>query len=352
MALESVSASQSDVRTCYPVQSFMSLLLTGATGLVGRLLLEHSRDRSVLAVARRPVPMGSNVQVIPGDLANPAFSLHQHLNEVTEIIHSAAAVRFDLPLAEARAINTEATGRLLDFARRAPKLRKFTHVSTVYVMGNDEGQLPEAPFRAHSYPNSYEQSKAEAETLALAAAADIPVQIVRLSSLAGNASTGVVTQFNHVHQLLKLFPRRIFPVAPGHPDIPVDLIAEDWTVPSLWHLHQHAFSSGSIAHLSAGPQAAIRLADMMALCSEIYDCPAPELVPLAEFDRFLKSRLGGLTGRLMEALGLFLPHLGRDQSFLNAETLRRIPAPPPRVESFLPAIVRYCHVGEQVLAAR
>ena len=331
----------------------MSLLMTGATGLVGRMLLEHAREQPVLAVARRAMPRSPNVKpnvkMVQGDLCDPTFSLAAYQNDVTEIIHCAAAVRFDLSLADARAINTHATGRLLDFARRAPRLRKFTHVSTVYVMGNDEGTLPEAPYQARSYPNTYEQSKAEAETLVLAAAKDLPVQIVRLSSIAGNARTGVVTQFNHVHQLLKLFPRRILPVAPGHADIPVDLIAEDWTVPSLWHLHQKTFAAGSVAHLSAGPGAAIRLADLFAICAEVYECPPPKLIPLAEFDRFMHSRLGGL---LMAALGLFLPHLGRDQSFLNAQTLARIAAPPPTVESFLPAIVRYCHVGERELVAR
>ncbi|MBY0508332.1 MAG: SDR family oxidoreductase [Bryobacteraceae bacterium] len=330
----------------------MSLLLTGATGLVGRLLLEETGGLPVLAVARRPLRLDGPGRVILGDLADPSFHLDAHAHEITEIIHCAAAVRFDLPLAEARAINTEATVRLLNLARRAPRLRKFTHVSTVYVMGNDEGRLPEGPYQALSYPNTYEQSKAEAEQHVLAAARDLPVQVVRLSSIAGNARTGVVTQFNHVHQLLKLFPRRIFPVAPGHADLPVDLIAEDWTVPALWHLHQHGFVPGSVAHLSAGPGAAIRLGDMMSLCAEIFDCPPPELVPLPEFDRFLKRRLGGLTGRLMEALGLFLPHLGRDQSFLNADTLARLPQPPPSVESFLPSIVHYCRVGEPVLAAR
>lgn len=330
----------------------MSLLLTGATGLVGRLLLEQTGERDVLAVARRPVAEGRHVRVLRGDLADASFDLGPYAGEITEIIHCAAAVRFDLPLAEARAINTAATGRLLELARRSPRLKKFTHVSTVYVMGNDEGELPEAPYRAAAYPNSYEQSKAEAEELVLAAAGDVPLQIVRLSSIAGNARTGVITQFNHVHQLLKLFPRRILPVAPGHPDIPIDLIAEDWTVPSLWHLHERGFLPGSIGHLSAGPGATIRLADMLAVCAEIYDCAPPELVPLAEFDRFMKRRLGGLTGRLLEALGLFLPHLGRDQSFLNETTLRRLPAPPPTVESFLPAIIRYCRVGEPVLAGR
>jgi len=326
----------------------MSLLLTGATGLVGQLLLEHARDRQILAICRQPAMLGTNVQVILGDLADPAFSLKGPLQDVTEIIHCAAAVRFDLPLADARAINTGSTGRLLEFARGLPRLRKFTHVSTVFVMGNDEGMLPEGRYRAGSFPNSYEQSKAEAESLVLEAGKDLPVQIVRLSSIAGNAKTGLVKKFNHVHQLLKLFSRSIFPMVPGHPNNPVDLIAEDWTVPALWHLHENGFVPGSIAHLCAGPRASIRLGDMLALCAEVYDCAAPELVTLAEFDRFTKRRLGPLSliGRLMEQLGLFLPHLGREQIFLNSETLMRIPVPPPMVESFLPAIIRYCAFGE------
>ena len=330
----------------------MSLLLTGATGFVGRLLLEHAGERPVLAVARRPVSLGRHVRVIQGDLADPAFSLEPHLGEITEIIHCAAAVRFDLPLAEARAINTDATARLLHLARRAPRLRKFTHVSTVYVMGNDEGVLPEAAYQARSFPNSYEQTKAEAESLVLEAAVDLPVQLVRLGSIAGSAETGVVTQFNHVHQLMKLMPRRLLPIAPGHPDIPVDLIAEDWAVPALWHLHEHGFMPGSIAHLCAGPGAAWRLGEMMALCSEIYDCAPLELVPLAEFERYTRHCPGGLAGRMIAALGFFLPHLARHQSFLNSDTLRRIPLPPPSVESFLPAIVRYCREGEPALAAQ
>ena len=323
----------------------MSLLVTGATGLVGQLLLQHTRDQSVIAVTRAPVALGTNVKVVLGDLADPKFSMPATGSPVTEIIHCAAAVRFDLPLADARAINTEATGRLLAFARRQPDLRKFTHVSTVYVVGNDEGELPETRYHARSYPNSYEQSKAEAESLVLDAAKDLPVQIVRLSSIAGNSRTGVVTQFNHIHQLLRLFPQRILPMVPGHPDNTVDLIAEDWTVPALWHLHKHAFVPGSVANLCAGPGAAVRLADMLALCVKVYGCPAPELVPLADFERYTKRCLGPLFNRLMKALGLFLPHLGRDQRFLNAETLDRIPVPPPLVECFLPAIVRYCALG-------
>ena len=329
----------------------MSLLLTGTTGLVGRLLIKQMPDQAVVSVSRQPVMLGDNVRVILGDLADPDFRLPDTLPEVTEIMHCAAAVRFDLPLQDARAINTLATGKLLDFARRQPRLRKFTHVSTVYVMGDDEGVLPEGPYRAASYPNSYEQSKAEAELLVLKAGEDLPVQIVRLSSIAGNAKTGVVTQFNHLHQLLKLFPQQILPIIPGYPDNPVDLIAEDWTVPALWHLHENAFCPGSIANLSAGPGASIRLADMLAMCAEIYGCPAPDLVPLDEFERYTESHPGPLIGRLMRALGLFLPHLGRQQTFLNALTLRRIPEPPPRVVNFLPEIVKYCASGGQMASA-
>ena len=322
----------------------VSLLLTGSTGLVGRLLLHHCRHQPVLAVTRRPAALGLNVSAVLGDLADPAFSLGGHLANVTEIVHCAAAVRFDLPLSEARAINTEGTARLLHAARRMPKLRKFTHVSTVYVMGNNTGDLPEDRYSAASYPNTYEQSKAEAESLVLEASTNLPVQIVRVSSIAGNALTGVVTQFNHIHQLLKLFQRGTFPIIPGAPNNPVDLIAEDWTASSLWHLHEQAFQAGSIAHLCAGPGAALPLGEMLELCARIYGYPAPKLAAPAEFERLRNLN----TDRTMEILGLFLPHLGHYQNFLNAKTLARIPAAPPAVHSFLPGILRYCALGAMV----
>ena len=56
--------------------------------------------------------------------------------ETTRVIHSAATVRFDHTLAEARAINVEGTRRVLDFAAAAPQFRSLAYVGTAYVAGD------------------------------------------------------------------------------------------------------------------------------------------------------------------------------------------------------------------------
>ncbi len=66
---------------CYP-GGFMSLLLTGATGLVGRLLLDQTGEREVLAITRRPCYTLAGVRVIQADLADPSFSLAIHAGKM------------------------------------------------------------------------------------------------------------------------------------------------------------------------------------------------------------------------------------------------------------------------------
>ncbi len=87
-----------------------------------------------------------------------------------EIIHCAASVSFDLPLDEARAVNTAGAARVAELAARTAVrgngLRRIVHVSTAYVAGQRTGTFGEdqmtigLPFR-----NTYEQTKHEAEQL-------------------------------------------------------------------------------------------------------------------------------------------------------------------------------------------
>src|SRR6266545_841229 len=218
-----------------------TLLLTGATGLVGRELVKRLRlarpDRRLLLLTRRAERLatlaGSGIDVIEGDVSLPGFGVdEQRLRgmeaSVTEIIHCAADTRFGLPLDEARAANVGGTGNLLDVARRCRRLEKLAHVSTAYVAGRTAGRIPES-YRAHNsgYMNSYQQSKHEAEERVVRSMADVPAAIFRFSSLIGDSHSGRVEQFNYVHQLIKLLPRNVFAVAPGDPAAPVDLLPTD-----------------------------------------------------------------------------------------------------------------------------
>lgn len=101
------------------------ILLTGATGTVGKALLPHLLERGddVRVLVRDPRGLGRhrvNVQITLGDLAemdDPRIR-RQALRGVGTVIHLAAAVR-DQPAAKVEELNGLATARLLRGAEQA-----------------------------------------------------------------------------------------------------------------------------------------------------------------------------------------------------------------------------------------
>src|SRR5262245_62001228 len=189
-----------------------ALLLTGATGLVGGHLLEHllaaRPERQVLLLIRQSdkAPLfGRNARVIPlkGDVTLPGLGLDAAVtsaleSNLTEIIHCAADTRFGLPLEQARMTNTVGTQNLLTLAAHCKRIKKFAHLSTVYVAGRSTGRVMETPLKHSSgFCNTYQQSKYEAEELLVEAMSWLPVTIFRLSSIIGDSDTGRVRQFNY-----------------------------------------------------------------------------------------------------------------------------------------------------------
>jgi nucleoside-diphosphate-sugar epimerase len=241
-----------------------------------------------------------------------------------------------LPLETARAVNTDGTRKVLELARRCRKLAKLAFVSTVYVAGRASGAIAEVPARrpVDGFCNAYQQSKHEAEALVLEAMADMPSAIYRLSSIVGDSRTGHVQQFNHVHQLMKLFPQNILPVIPADPAAPVDLIATDWALPALAHLFDERFVPGGIAQICAGRDASLTVRELIDLTRRAYErhplgrqwqpIRIPDFVPLPEFEAYVERHRHGkdrLFGELLRILSYFLPHLGIDQAFDNRLTI-------------------------------
>jgi nucleoside-diphosphate-sugar epimerase len=304
------------------------------------------------------------VLAIPGDITHPSLGLdaktYMELAEsITGIIHCAADTRFALLLDEARAVNTEGTRNILQFARRCPSLQKLAHISTVYVVGKAEGYFLEEPIPHPSgYCNAYQQSKYEAEELVADAMDQMPACIFRLSSIVGNSHTGAVRQFNHVHQLIRLFPKNSLPIIPGLPEARMDLIASDWALPALAFIFDHAFAPGSFYHICAGPNYSLTVREMIDVMATVFESHPraqrwlpirpPELVPLRQYEEFVEQhRRNGdtLLNELLRALGYFLPHLGMLQAFDNRKTLNALTKSElqlPRATSYFEKVVRYC----------
>ena len=350
-----------------------ALLLTGATGLVGSELLQHllaarpDRPANLLTRRRSRLDVWANqpqVAVLEGDITAPGLGLEasqeaELQRTLTEIIHCAAETRFGLPLDEARATNVEGTENVLQFALGCPRLEKFAHVSTVYVAGRSSGRIPEARLRpGNGFSNTYQQSKYEAEERVARCMSRIPAAIFRLSSIIGDSRTGRVRQFNYVHQILKLFPRNVLPVAPGDPEAPLDLIPTDWAVSALAYLFESGFAPGRVYQLCAGPERSLPLREILGLTREVFEnhpkakrwlpIRVPELVPLPEYQAFVEeSRRNGdrLLNELLRVLDLFLPHLGIFQAFENTYTMAAL-APSglelPAIRETYTKVLDYC----------
>lgn len=350
-----------------------ALLLTGATGLVGGELLQRllaaRPDRRVVVLSRQAEKLASlsgcpQVSILQGDLTLPHLGLdpstiRELQSSLTEIIHCAAEIRFGVSLDQARAANTAGTKSLLDLARGCRGLEKFGHVSTIYVAGRMAGRIAEAPLsHRKGFFNAYQQSKYEAEGLVLEAMREVPIAIYRLSSIIGDSQTGRVRQFNHVHQLLKVFPRNVLPMAPGDPAAPIDLVSTDWVVAALAHLFENRFVAGRIYQLCAGPEASLTVREMLDLTAELFEShPAgrrwlpiriPRLVSLAEYEKYVERRRRGgdrLVNELLRVLGYFLPHLGLVQNFDNRRVRDGLAGSGielPPIRTYYGKVVQYC----------
>ena len=305
------------------------LLLTGATGLIGSRwlpkLLDADSARRVTVLSRTPLSLPhSRVNVAIGDLGQPALGLdpavwHALAATLTDIVHCGADVRFNRPLAEARAVNTQGTLSLLALARQSRRLRRFAHISSTYVMGRDAGLLPEREYlNRNGFVNTYQQAKYEAERAVFAAMPGIPAAVFRLSSVIGK-------QTNYFHQALRFIPRNPFPIMPAAPDCRMDFISDGWAVAALSTLFERHFAANAVFHVCAGPDGCVPVAQLVGMAfSRFAAGRVPAMVPLVEFERFADAMIRGGAREpvqiMLQNILSFLPHLAIDQTFENSVT--------------------------------
>jgi long-chain acyl-CoA synthetase len=350
-----------------------SILVTGATGLLGRavltrLLAADHRLRAFVLV-RGTQWSSSDARIIPvsGDLCADALGIAADecaaiRREITAIVHLAANTTFSTPLDRARAVNTTGTMRLLELAHDCVNPVHVAHVSTAFVAGRRTGVIEETfGVPTPGFVNAYEQSKHEAEELVRARAASW--MILRSSTVVCDDAGGRVTQLNAVHRALRLFHDGLVAMMPGVAGSTVDAVTTSFVAEAIARLALRDDASGQVVHLCAG-DGALPLGELLDITYERWaadplwrrrSIARPALTDLATyglFERTIEDVGDPSLKRLTRALSHFVPQLALPKLFetSNAERLLGYGAPPVR-DFWLPMLDHLLALPQRARAA-
>ena len=346
-----------------------TILVTGATGLVGRdvvtRLLARHRDLHVVAIVRDPARWVAaahaerwpvdRVSMLVGDVTRPGLGLAADAraalaSRVDAVLHCAADTSFSRPLAESRLANADGTAHVLDVVDGWSRAVRFAHVSTAYVAGRRTGLVPEEAADArHGWVNAYEQSKAEAEEIVRATPLDWVV--IRPSTIVCDAA-GMVAQPNAVHRGLRVYHGGLAAMLPGGPAATLDVVTSDWVAEGVARIALAPQAGGRTYHLCAG-DGAIPVDEMLDLTWDVWardpdwrrrSIARPAVADLATWDAFTaaveetgSTRLAGV----LRSLAHFVPQLALPKRFATGAADALLGARAPRVADFWPRMLAH-----------
>jgi len=223
-----------------------SILLTGATGQLGRRLLRALLDQGhrVYALVRdglgNPQGLGDhpNLSVLPGDLEtdwNPASLV----DEVDVVFHCAARVNTVLPWACMRAVNLDCLPGLLDFCRQGrPKSLHFASTLSVFVSSDFQGLArPEDRLDASGVIyGGYAQTKWAADRYLQLQ--EGPIFVYRYGLLTADSSTGLSSPNDYLRKFARGL-RGLGAYPEGDP-VYLDVTPVDYAVEATLSLARHA----------------------------------------------------------------------------------------------------------------
>ncbi|HEY0880462.1 MAG TPA: SDR family oxidoreductase [Archangium sp.] len=272
----------------------MHVLLTGVTGFVGKVVLadlirrrdeiglagvtlvargKKNRDGSVQTPAERfkdkvapsqifadlPAEWLSMITVVAGDLEKDQCGIGDDdlaaiRERITHIIHCAASVEFDLPIAEAARANITSALGVLELARSCKNLVGMVDTSTAYVTPWRDGPIkevlahlprpatelyetmlagsrPESEFLGETgHANTYTYTKCVAEHLLCERRGDVPLSIVRPSIISTSWKApfpGWIDSPAALAGALLYTSMGVVPAFLGHPGARLDVVPVD-----------------------------------------------------------------------------------------------------------------------------
>ncbi|MFF2806601.1 SDR family oxidoreductase [Streptomyces sp. NPDC058000] len=201
-----------------PGKPSLNVLLTGATGVVGRALLPNLGMHNVICLLHVTAMSAPGLKALRGDIRLPCLGLSRRdfkeLSAVIDVIvHAAADTSFG---AESALVETNVAGtaRIVELAQEAEA--RLVYVSTAFSAVGTDGD---------SAALAYARTKANAEELVRASG--LPAVVVRPSIIVGDSRTGHIAKHQGFHKLLGAMMRGLLPIVPLDPSRLLDFVPQD-----------------------------------------------------------------------------------------------------------------------------
>jgi len=291
-----------------------NIFLTGATGFLGSYILKHlilKTDHKIFVLVREKIGADASERVfraleyigckdvgidrlvvVRGCIDDPSLGiepikLREIASVIDEIYHSAAFAEFRAPLDVVRNFNVEGTRNILNFAvlcKTIGRFKKIHHISTAFVSGTYEGVFSESNLNVgQTFNNTYEQSKYEAELLALQYLdKGLDVSIYRPSILTGDSVSGKTSSFKMFYQPLHFFAAEIYDTIPANPRAEGNLVTVDSAAEAICIIADSTYARNGTYHITN--ERTVNIGHFIDLASDYFGFKKPELIPYEAFD--------------------------------------------------------------------
>jgi thioester reductase-like protein len=257
----------------------MAYFVTGATGFIGRRLVERLLDKRqgrVYVLVRESslermedliehwrlvvgASAAKRIQPVTGDLRRPLLGVEQEQvtelrGKIVHLFHLAAVYDMTAPAELNTSVNVGGTTHAVELAR-ALDVRHLHHVSSIAVAGEYKGLFEEDMFdEGQKLPSPYHRTKFESERI-VREQPYVPWRVYRPGIVVGDSQTGEMDKIDGPYYFFKAIQRMRQLLPEWTPLVGPDLgntnvVPVDWVVDAMEHIAHEPDLDGRAFHLT------------------------------------------------------------------------------------------------------